>query len=146
MPSIRVNVDGDHERLGREVGTDRLPVIHTTADWTIDALEHGMTSGATSLMVLIPVDVGGADALVAAETSLQCFLSAAVMLAASFKDEAEKPGYANLSPAARALFTPRLAEAIRRGIPSATPEQAIDAATMVLDGFAADGPPIAWGE
>lgn len=144
MPAIHVALHGDHERTGREVGTDRLPIIHTTADWTVDALEHGMESGRTSIMLLIPVTVGGIDCIVAAETSLQMWLSAGTVLAAKFREEVEQPGWAKLSPATRELFLPRLAEGIRRGIPSATVEQSIDSANMVLDSFGADGPPIEW--
>lgn len=140
MPSIRVNVDGDHEKVGREMGTDRLPVIHTTADWTIDAMEHGMQSGATSLMVLIPASVEGADVLVAAETSLTVFMMAATTLAATHREEVEQPGWAVLSPAARALLGPRFAEAIRRAVPNVTPDQANVAATMILDATGADAP------
>lgn len=140
MPSIRVNVDGDHEKVGREVGADRLPIIHTTADWTIDAMSHGMQSGATSLMVLIPAKVQNVDVLVATETSLAAFVSAATVLGASHRDEVEQPGWAVMSPATRALLAPRIIEAIRRAVSAATPEQAQEAAEMILDGFGADAP------
>lgn len=144
MPAIHVFWDGDHERFGREVGTNRLPVLHTTADWWIDALDKGMASGATSLMLAVPVFVGNQPAVVMAETSLTVFMQAATTLAAAFRDEVEKPGWASLSPAARAHLEPRMAEALRRAIPSASAAQLADAVTMVLDGFGADGPEIVW--
>lgn len=144
MPTISVDVSGDHAKVSRQVGADRLPVIHTTADWMVDAMEHGMASGATSLMVLIPAQLNGVDVLVAAETSLSCWMSASAVLAAAHPDEVDKPGYANLSPVARAHLGPRFAEAVRRAVPSATPGEAIDAANMIMDGFAADGPPVEW--
>lgn len=144
MPSIAVDVSGDHEKVGREMGSDVLPIIHTTSDWLIDALEHGMQSGATSLMVFIPVKVEGIDALVMAETSLQCWMMAATILAAKFDAEVNKPGWAILSPQARAIFGPRFAEALHRAIPGAAPQEIADAVEMILDGYAADAPPEMW--
>jgi hypothetical protein len=89
MPEINIVTHGDHEKVGRDLGTDRLPMIHTTCEWTIDAMEHGMQSGNTSLMLLIPAHVEDTEVLIAAETSLSCFMSAATILAAKFKDEVE---------------------------------------------------------
>lgn len=140
MPAIKVVTDGDHERVKRETGFDRSPLLHTTSDWTIDALVGGMHSGATSLMVLIPVEVEGVRTIVAAETSLNCFMLAATVLAAKFEAEVTKPGWAVLTPAARALLKPRIAEAVRRAVSTATSEQAGEAAEMILDGFGADAP------
>lgn len=141
MPDIRVDLSGDHERVGRDMGIARKPVVHTTAGWVIDPMEHGMQSGATSLMVLIPA-VGDdlQECVVAAETSLTCFISAATVLAAKFADEVNQPGWAILSPAARAVMAPRFAEAVRRAT-GCTLEKAHEAAAMIIDGMGADAPP-----
>jgi hypothetical protein len=140
VPSIRVVYDGKHEELGAELGLGRIPVVHTKANWTIDAMEHGMQSGETSLMVLIPAVIEGLKVYVAAETSLQAYVMAASILATAHPDEIEKPGFATLSPAARQVLSPRIAEAVRRAVPTATPEQAAEAAEMIMDGYAADDP------
>lgn len=144
MPAISVTTDGDHDRVAREMDLGSKVLLHTTADWSIDALEHGMKSGATSLMVLIPVQVGDVDAVVAAETSLNVWMSATAVLAARFAAEVEQPGWVSLSPAARAILLPRMAEAVRRAMPGTTAEQASEAAEMILDGFGADGPAVEW--
>lgn len=141
MPEISVVVHGDHDRVGRELGLDRRPVIHTVQPWTVDAIEGGMHSGGTSLMLLVPAQLGADTCVVAAETSLQCWMMAANALAARFEDEVTKPGWAHLSDSARALLMPRFAEAIRRAVPSATAGQAAEAAVMILDGLGAEGPP-----
>lgn len=141
MPSIRVCTDQKHEKLSRELGLDKLPIIHTTTDWIIDALENGMQSGATSLMVMIPVRVNDRNAMVLAETSLAVFMNAAAALAAAFHEEVTQPGWAVLSPQAKAMLMPPYTEAIRRAIPSASPEQAAEAAEMLLDAFSNNAPP-----
>lgn len=141
MPSIDVVFDNDHEGLARRLGLDQLAILHTTADWTVDVMRHGMQSGATSLMVLIPVEVEGVAAMVLAETSLNVWMMASSLLASACRDEVEKPGYAKVSKAARDVLLPRFAEAIRRAIPAATEDQALEAATMMLDAAGADGPP-----
>jgi hypothetical protein len=141
MPAMRVSTDQDHEALAYEIGLDKLPVLHTTADWVVDALENGMQSGATSLMVMIPVSVEGADHMVMAETSLQLWMNTASILAAKYQDEVGAPGWAILPQAARDALRPRYAEAIRRAIPSATAEQAEEAAEMMFDALGADAPP-----
>lgn len=146
MLAITVDTSGDHEKVGREVGTDRYPIIHTTADWMIDVLEKGMASGRTSLMLMIPADLEynddspGERVLLMIETSLNAWMMATAVIRAKCKDEVEQPGWAALSPAARALVLPRYAEAIRRSIPVATEKQAEMAAAMMLDSLEADRP------
>jgi hypothetical protein len=141
MAGIVVVTHGDHRRVAQELGLDRERVVHTTEDWTIDSIERGMTSGATSLMVIVAADVAGKRCHLILETSLAVFMQAAAALAATHAAEVEKPGYVVMSPAARDLIAPRYAEAIRRAIPSATFEQAAEAAQMMLDGIGADAPP-----
>lgn len=140
MPGIHLELSGDHEAIGRRAGTAYRYVVHTTADWTLDALEHGMVSGATSLMLMIPCVIEGVDALVMAETSLQCWMMAAAGLAGKFHDEVTRPGWSVMSSDAKALIVPRWSEAIRRAIPGATDEQADDAARMMVDALGADRP------
>lgn len=137
MPGIQVNLDGDHDGLGRRLGLPGKYIVHTTEDWVIDALEHGMQSGATSLMVMIPCKVEGVDAHILAETSLQVFDNAAVVLRAAFQEELGRPGFAKLSKAARDLLRPRFAEAIIRSIPGTTLDQANQAAEMMFDALGA---------
>lgn len=141
MPKIRVVVDGNHERLARELKLDRMPVVHSVAEWTIDVMDHGMRSGRTSLMVLIPVRIEGVTAMVAAETSLNAWMMATAVIRGHCQAEVNEPGWATLSPEARALLLPRFAEGIVRAIPSATLDQALVAAEMFLDGIGADAPP-----
>lgn len=140
MPSIRIDLSGDHEAFGRSIGIDRLPVLHTTADWSIDALEHGMASGATSLMVAIPLEVEGRRLLVMAETSLNAWMMATSVLRAAHEDEVGEPGWAVLSPATRALLIPRYAEAIRRTLPDVDEARSLELAEMFIDGLAAGAP------
>lgn len=121
------------EKAGRSVGTDRLPVLHTTGDWTVATIDSGMVSGGTSIGLLLPVNVEGVPAVVVAETSLTAWMLTSAALAARYEAEVGRPGFAKLSPAARAMLLPRYVEAIRRAIPSATDEQAHDAASMMLD-------------
>jgi hypothetical protein len=68
-------------------------------------------------------------------------MMASSILAAKFEDEVEKPGYVVLPQAARDALRPRYAEAIRRAIPSATKEQALETAEMMFDALGADAPP-----
>jgi hypothetical protein len=144
MPAIAVNISGDHERVGREAGTDRYPLIHTTHDWTIDVLDKGMQSGKTSLMLIIPADVAYDDdspperVLLMVETSLNAWMMATAVIRGHCADEVGDPGWAVVSPAVRAMIGPRYAEAIRRAIPSATQEQAEEAAEMMFDSLGAD--------
>lgn len=134
---VNIHIDGDHERVGREVGIHRYPVIHTTADWTIDAMESGMQSGRTSLMVFVPATFEAKPVLIAAEISLNAYMMAASSLRAHFKHEVEAPGFARMSEPTRALLAPRFAEAIRRVIPDTTAEQASELAEMFIDGLGA---------
>jgi hypothetical protein len=122
---------------------NELPTIHTIEDWVLHPLIGGMQSGRTSVMLFIPAKVNDVDVLVAAETSLQMWVSAATILAAKVPDEVTKPGWANLSPQARAVLGPRFAEAVRRAT-GCDASKAIEASNMIMDGFAADGPPIEW--
>lgn len=145
MPAIHMFLNGDGE-AGKSVGVKDSRVIHTTDDWTIDVLRGGMTSGATSLMLLVPTFVGNDPVLVAAEMSLNAWMMASSALASACRDEIEKPGWASLAPAARLRLAPRFIEALRRSIPSATTEELVDAVEMILDGFGADGPEIEWPE
>lgn len=146
MPAIAVNISGDHERVGREAGTDRYPLIHTTHDWTIDVLEKGMASGKTSLMLIIPADVTFEDStaperiLLMVETSLNAWMMATAVIRGHCAEEVGDPGWAVVPPGVRRLLGPRYAEAIRRAIPSATQEQAEEAAEMMFDSLAADRP------
>lgn len=141
MPKISVVVDGDHERLARELKLDQLPVVHAVAGWTIDVMDHGMQSGRTSLMLLIPVRIDGKTSMVAAETSLNAWMMATAVIRGHCQAEVDEPGWATLSPDARALLLPRFAEAIVRAIPSASRDEALVAADMFLDGIGADAPP-----
>lgn len=146
MPAIAVDVSGDHEACGRKAGVNSYPIVHTTADWTIDILDKGMQSGATSLMLMIPADVTYDDdgsverVLLMIETSLTAWMMASTVIAAHCRDEVEKPGWAVLPQAARDLLAPRYVEAIRRCIPSATQEQVLEAAEMMFDSLGADQP------
>lgn len=141
MGAVHVVVDGGHERLGRHLKLDQLPIIHTTTEWTIDLMRQGMKSGRSSLMVLIPVRVNGGNAVVAAEISLNSWMMATAVLRGACRDEIEEPGWANINPAARALLLPRFAESITRAVPTATVDQALEAAGMMLDAIGADAPP-----
>jgi hypothetical protein len=143
MPAIRVDLREDDQAVGRDVHVNELPTIHTIEDWVLHPLIGGMQSGRTSVMLFIPAKVNDVDVLVAAETSLQMWVSAATILAAKFPDEVTKPGWANLSPQARAVLGPRFAEAVRRAT-GCDASKAIEASNMIMDGFAADGPPIEW--
>jgi hypothetical protein len=141
MPRINVVTDGNHERLRKHLKLDQLPVFHTMTEWTIDLVRGGMRSGASSLVLMIPVRIGDNNVMVAAETSLNCWMMAASALAGACRDEVERPGFAKLNEAARTALLPRFAEGIRRSIPSATVEQATEAAEMFLDAVGADEPP-----
>lgn len=140
MPAITVELGRDHAEVQRSLGVDRLPVIQTTADWTVDPIENGMATGATSLMVFIPANVDGISVVVAAETSLQCWMMATAALHASHRDEVEQPGWAVVTAEAKALLVPRYAEAIRRVLRGTTAEQADELAAMFIDAWSVGAP------
>lgn len=140
MPAINVELGRDHAEVQRGLGVDRLPVIQTSADWTVDPIEHGMASGATSLLVFIPANVEGIEVIVAAETSLQCWMMATAALHASHRGEVEQPGWAVINAEGKALLVPRYAEAIRRVFPGTTGEQAEELAAMFIDAWSVGAP------
>ena len=147
MPAISINLGGDHEAFGLSVGMDRFPILRTTADWHVDALKHGMRSGATSLMVVIPaeVDAGRGELvpiLVMAEMSLNAWMMATSVLAAAHRDEVEQPGWAIVPDAVKALLIPRYAEVLRRVLQPRLIDQAValEIAEMFIDGLGAGAP------
>jgi hypothetical protein len=140
MSSIKVRVDGDHEQTARDLGLTTDNVMHTTAEWTVDALVKGMTSGKTSIMLLIPVRWEGRDLVVAAETSLNMWMQATAILRSKFQDEVEDPGYAIVPDTVKRMLIPRYVEVLRRVVPTLTPEQAEEAATMFMDAISAGAP------
>lgn len=144
MPAINVELGGDHEQIQREMGCDRRAVIQTQADWTVDAIENGMSSGRTSLMLLIPADVDGLEVVVVAETSLQAWMMATAALHAAHREEVEQPGWAVISAEAKAVLMPRYAEAIRRVLPGTTRDQSEELAAMFIDAWTVGAPPEAF--
>lgn len=141
MPGINLDVGGDPAAFGERVGVNRVPVIHTTADWSLASLPNGMSSGRTSLVLAIPVDVAGNRALILAETSLAAWMMAATALRAAHEEEVDQPGYAVLSDDARALILPRYAEAVRRVLGSDVDQaRADELAEMLLDALSAGAP------
>lgn len=144
MPAISLDLGDDDTAFGRSVGLDYLPALHTTADWSLHTLAHGMASGATSLMLAIPVIVDGVEAVVIAETSLQAWTMAATALRAAHTDELDQVGWAVLSDDARAAILPRYQEAIRRvlaqrGDPLPDTE-VVELAELLLDALSAGTP------
>lgn len=137
MPRMRFFGKGEEAKAGREVGLDRYAPVHVAhGDWTVSLLAGGMTSGATSIMLLIPANIDGEPRVICAETSVNSWMQASSLIAAACADEIERPGWAKLSPAARQVLGGRYAEALRRSIPSATGEQIEQAVGMMLDSLA----------
>lgn len=142
MPGIEVILDeGRFPEVAKRLGADKKPLFHTTEDWTLEALENGTTGGKASVMLLIPIKVENIDCLVAAETTLQLWINASTILAARFREQLERPGWVKMSAQTKSMLIPRYAEGIRRAIPTATHEQAIEAATMFISALEADVPP-----
>lgn len=134
MPAIQIVSEENFKSTAAKVLGNNA-VLHTLADWTVVPLEKGMKSGATSLMVVIPID--GVDGLVMAETSLNVFMMAATTLAAKFKDEVEQPGWAKLSQPAKDALTPRFKEGLKRAIPNVTEQELNDAIDMFFSSLGA---------
>lgn len=83
-------------------------ILHSAADWTLMGLPQGMKSGRTSVMISAPVTVNGRTATVVLESSLQVFHQAMVALAAEYRSEIERPGYARSTPVVRGLIKSRI--------------------------------------
>lgn len=148
MPSIHVNGGLPPDEFAapylQPCADGQAILMHTTADWGLDALEGGMTSGRTSVTLFVPGTImseqGPVPIMVVAETSLNMWMQATAILRARFEEEVGDPGWSVMSVQVKELLTPRYAEALRRVLPDITEEQAVEAATMFLEGLAAGAP------
>ena len=140
MTEIRLDLESTPEEFGNKLGSHLFPALPTKEDWNLLAIPKGMQSGRTSIMLVVPVQVGKTRAMFVSETSLNCWMLATAALRSKFQDEVEQPGWAVLSEDARAVILPRYAEALRRVQPSLTNEQAMEAVTMMIDSLGADRP------
>jgi len=143
MPAIKVHFGAQQTKLSSG------DVFHTTEDWFLDTLEHGMASGKTSIMLRIPINdpevmavTKGHKMWVFAETSLKMWMNAARILAAKYSDELEdeEVGWIAMPKVAKDALTPRFAEVLRRVVPDMTEAQATTSAAMFLDALGAGGP------
>lgn len=106
MPMIRVipNIE-----VGGAPALHGPDVIHTMNDWTIIGLPRGMASGRASIMAVIPLESGQT---VIAESSLQVLLNTASILAGTYREQVERPGFAKVSEPVRGLIKTRIFERI----------------------------------
>lgn len=140
MPGMHLFFN-DPEAFSAAVDSARYPLIHSTKDWYIDFIPHGMASGRTSMMVVIPAKLPTHQRVnLAVETSLQSWMQVAVAIKARYADEVDDPGWAVIPDNVKELLIPRWAEALRRVVPGMTLAQSNEAAAMFIEGLAAGSP------